>query len=58
MLASELGNEAVIALLQGKHSVMVGIVNNEVCYTPFEQAIKHNEKVNTDFLKLAEILAA
>ena len=58
MLASQLGYEAVTSLLSGKHSVMVGIVNKEVCYTPFEQAIKHHDKVNPDFLKLAEILAA
>lgn len=58
MLASQLGHEAVNALLAGKHSVMVGIVNKEVVYTPFEQSIKHHDKVNTDFLKLAEILAA
>jgi len=58
MLASQLGYEAVNSLLAGKHSVMVGIVNKEVCNTPFEQAIKHHYKVNTDFLKLADILAA
>ena len=58
MLASQLGYEAVQALLAGKHSVMAGIVNKEVVYTPFEQSIKHHDKVNTDFLKLAEILAA
>lgn len=58
MLSSQLGYEAVNALLAGKQSVMVGIVNKQVCYTPFEQAIKHHDKVNTDFLKLAEILAA
>lgn len=58
MLASRLGHVSVSALLDGKHSVMAGIVNKEVVYTPFEQSIKHHEKVNTDFLKLAEILAA
>lgn len=58
MLASRLGYESVLALLAGNHSVMLGIVNKEVCETPFEQAIKHHDKVNTDFLKLAEILAA
>lgn len=58
MLASQLGYEAVISLLAGKHSVMVGIVNKEVCYTRFEQAIKHHDTVNPKFLKLAEILAA
>ena len=58
MLASQLGYEAVLALMAGKHSVMAGIVNKEVCYTPFEKAIKHHDKVNKDFLKLAEILSA
>jgi 6-phosphofructokinase 1 len=58
MLASQLGNEAVNALVDGKSSIMVGVVNKEFVYTPFEQAIKHHDKVNTDFLKLAEILAA
>lgn len=58
MLASQLGYEAVNSLLAGKHSVMVGIVNKEVCYTPFHRAIKHHDKVNTDLLKLAQILAA
>jgi 6-phosphofructokinase 1 len=58
MLASQLGYEAVNSILAGMHSVMVGIVNKKVCYTPFDQAIKHHDKVNTDFLKLAEILAA
>jgi len=58
MLASQLGYEAVKALMEGRYSVMVGIVNKQVVYTPFEKAIKHHDKVNTDFLKLAEILAA
>ena len=58
MLASRLGNEAVNALMNGKYSVMAGIVNKDVVYTPFDQAIKHHDKVNTDFLKLADILAA
>ncbi len=58
LLASQLGHEAVNALLAGKHTTMLGIVNKEVCFTPFEQAIKHHDKVNTEFLKLADILSA
>ena len=58
MLASQLGYEAVNALRAGKHSVMVGIVDKKVCYTTFDKAIKHHDKVNPDYLKLAEILAA
>ncbi|MBL4587543.1 MAG: 6-phosphofructokinase [Flavobacteriales bacterium] len=58
MLASRLGNEAVNALMAKKSSVMVGIVNGKVCYTPFANAIKHHQKIKTEFLKLADILAA
>jgi len=58
MLASQLGYEAVTAILEGRHSVMVGIVDKKVCYTPFDQAIKHHDTVNPKLLKLAEILAA
>ncbi|MFC2176505.1 ATP-dependent 6-phosphofructokinase, partial [Bacteroidota bacterium] len=58
MLASNLGNEAVNALLSGKHSVMVGIVNNAFHYTSFEKAIKDYGKMNTEALKLAAILSA
>lgn len=58
MLASQLGYEAVKALMAGKHSVMVGIVDKKPCYTPFEKAIKHHDTINPDLLKLAEILAA
>ncbi|MDP6908842.1 MAG: 6-phosphofructokinase [Flavobacteriales bacterium] len=58
MLASQLGNEAVNVLLAGKHSVMVGVVDKSFCYTPFEKAIKHHDKIRTEFLKLAEILSA
>jgi len=58
MLASRLGNEAVNALMAGEKSVMVGIVNGKVCYTPFANAIKHHQKIKKEFLKLADILAA
>src|ERR1019366_362133 len=44
--ASRLGYEAVHALLQSKHGVMVGIVNKEIAYTPFEKAVKHIQRLN------------
>lgn len=57
VLASQMGNAAVNALLEGKTNVMVGIVNKQITYTPFEKAIKHNNKINMDLLTLAEILS-
>lgn len=57
VLASHLGYAAVNALLAGKTNVMVGIVNKEVAYTPFEKAIKHHREINKNLLELAEVLS-
>ncbi|TXB66920.1 6-phosphofructokinase [Vicingus serpentipes] len=57
VLASRLGNAAVDALLANKTNLMIGVVNNQISYTPFSKAIKHHQKLNTDLLDLAEILS-
>ncbi len=55
--ASRMGYSAVEALIAGQKNVMVGIVDKEICYTPFEKAIKHIDELNPDLLKMMEILA-
>ncbi len=55
--ASQMGNAAVEALLEGKKNVMIGIVDKKIAYTPFENAIKHTGKLNPDLLKLVDILS-
>lgn len=57
VLASRLGAGAVDYLLKGKQDVMVGLINKELSLTPFSQAIKHNQKLNTQLLDLADILS-
>lgn len=57
VLASILGKSAVEALLEGRRNEMVGLINRKVCFTSFEKAIKHNQKINKDLLLLAEVLA-
>lgn len=57
VLASRLGNAAVKAILEGNHGVMVGIVNSKIAFTPFSNAIKHNQGVNQELLDLARILS-
>jgi 6-phosphofructokinase 1 len=57
VIASRMGNAAVEALIEGKDNLMVGVLNNELAYTPFDKAIKHHEKLNTSLLKLAEVLS-
>ena len=55
--ASIMGYHAVQALREGKHGVMVGIVNKQVVYTPFVNAIKHTQQLNPTMLKMMEILS-
>lgn len=57
VLASTLGFSAVEALLQGQRSVMVGIQNNNIHYTPFEDAITKPKRLNRRLLNMAHILA-
>ena len=57
VLASRVGVAAVEGLRDGRRNEMVGLIHNEIAYTPFEHAIKHNEDINPDFLRIVEILS-
>jgi 6-phosphofructokinase 1 len=57
VLASRLGFEAVEALMRGDSGKMVGILNNQVSYTTFEDAITKEKFVNRDLMRMAQILA-
>jgi 6-phosphofructokinase 1 len=56
--ASRMGYSAVQALLEGKKNVMIGIINKEIYFTPFSQAIKHIEELNPDLINMMEVLAS
>jgi 6-phosphofructokinase 1 len=55
--ASQMGMEAVKALLAGKRSVMIGLVHNKVTYTPFAKAVKHHQDIHPVLLEMVEVLA-
>jgi 6-phosphofructokinase 1 len=57
VLASRVGFAAVEGLLEGKQASMVGILNKEIAYTPFENAVKHIEELNPNLLRMVEILS-
>ncbi|HFB99910.1 MAG TPA: 6-phosphofructokinase [Phaeodactylibacter sp.] len=57
VLASRLGYAAVEGLIKGEKNVMAGIKNNRIAYTPFKDAIKKKKEINSELLRLAEILA-
>ncbi len=55
--AGRMGMAAVYALMEGQKGVMVGEINRQICYTPFDQAIKHNFEINPGLLKMVTVLA-
>jgi len=57
VLASRLGVASVEALLNGQSGEMIGIVHGKIHFTPFSQAIKHNKTVNSELLRIVEILS-
>jgi 6-phosphofructokinase 1 len=57
ILASRLGYAAVEALLSGKTQVMAGIINDEVVFTPFENAVKEQAVMRRDMLQMIRVLA-
>ena len=57
VLSSILGFASVEGLLAGKSGVMVGIRNNGIHYTPFNEAISKSKPLNKDLLRMAHILA-
>lgn len=57
VLASLLGHDAVKALLNGKRDCMVGRINKQIVYTPFEKSIKHHRDINRNLLEMARVLS-
>lgn len=57
VLASRLGYAAVNALRAGKTQVMAGIVNDELVFTPFDQAVKKHPTMKRDMLQMIRVLA-
>ena len=55
VLASRLGVAAVEALLDKSTGIMVGITNNQVSKVDLNKAIKMNNDINQELLKVAEI---
>ncbi len=57
VLASQLGMEAVRALLEGSSGIMVGQVCQKITYTPLEKAVKHHNEIDKSLLNMVSLLA-
>jgi 6-phosphofructokinase 1 len=58
VIASRMGYHAVESLLEGRHNVFVGILNNKMNYMPLENAVKNKNKISDEWLKIVKILAS
>lgn len=56
VLASRMGVKAVESLLEGKTSLMVGLMNDQMALTPLDQAIKGQSKINLELLRVSDIM--
>ena len=57
VLASRMGVAAVEGLLSGKKSVMAGVVNDQLVYYPFEEAVVNKTATLGDEVRIAKILS-
>ena len=57
LIASRMGYHAVECLVEGRHNVFVGIVNNRMHYTPLNEAIKKKQRISEEWLNIVKILA-
>ena len=58
LIASRMGYSAVECLMEGRHNVFVGMVNNRMHYTPLNEAVKKKQRISEEWLKIVKILAS
>jgi 6-phosphofructokinase 1 len=58
LIASRMGYAAVECLLEGRHNVMVGILNNRMHYTLLERAVKSKQRISEEWIQIVKILAS
>ncbi|MCF6297411.1 MAG: 6-phosphofructokinase [Flavobacteriaceae bacterium] len=57
VMASRMGVKAVELLIDGKTNLMVGIRNNKMDTTELERAIKEHHNINSEILRISDIMS-
>jgi 6-phosphofructokinase 1 len=52
-----MGYHAVECLIQGRHNVFVGILNNRLNYVALEDVGKQKGHINEEWIKIMKVLA-
>lgn len=58
LIASRMGYHAVECLIEGRHNVFVGILNNKMNYVPLEKVGKKKNNIGEEWMKIVKILAS
>jgi 6-phosphofructokinase 1 len=53
-----MGYAAVECLVEGKHNVFVGILNNRMHYIPLNEAVKKKQRLSEEWMRIVKILSA
>ena len=57
VLASRMGVKAVETLIEGKHNVKVGTINNKLELYPIDKAVKGHSKIDEELLRVSDIMS-
>ena len=55
VFASRLGVNAIDAIIRGEHGVMIGVQNSKVVSVPFSEAVKGDNKIDNELIRVADI---
>jgi 6-phosphofructokinase 1 len=58
VMASRMGYHAVESLIEGRHNVFVGVLNNKMNYVALEKVGKKKGTINEEWMKIVKILAS
>lgn len=58
LIASRMGYHAVECLIEGRHDVFVGIMNNKMNYVPLDKVGKKRGTISEQWMKIVKILAS
>jgi 6-phosphofructokinase 1 len=55
--SSRMGFSAVEALMKGEKNIMVGIIDKNIVFTPFEKTLKEKPEFDKDLMRMLDILS-
>ena len=58
LIASRMGYSAIECFIEERFNVFVGIVNNRMHYIPLDKAVKRQQKISAEWMKIVRILSS